>query len=66
MPATPSPDLTRYAYSIDEVVKLTGLGRTLIYQAIQRGQLVAVKCGRRTIVLHEHLQAFLQSLPRRS
>ncbi len=58
-------------YTITEVVELTGLGRTAIYEAIhdkregadQDKRLRAKKWGRRTIVLAEDLEKFLKSLP---
>ena len=53
----------RAAYSIAEVIALSGLGRDTIYKAIHQGQLKARKLGRRTVVLASDLQAFLESLP---
>jgi hypothetical protein len=58
-------------YTITEVVEITGLGRTAIYEAINdKGQekdqdkrLRAKKWGRRTIVLAEDLEKFLKNLP---
>jgi excisionase family DNA binding protein len=51
------------SYRINDVCRLTGLGRTTIYAAIRDGHLVAKKDGRCTIVLHEDLVAFLRNLP---
>jgi len=51
------------AYSIKAVCKATGLGRTFIFEAIRRGELSARKCGRRTLILRDDLQAWLKSLP---
>ena len=50
------------SYSIDEVCKLTGLGRTKLYEAINKGLLPAKKYGRRTIILKPDLEKFLDSL----
>jgi hypothetical protein len=52
------------AYRIAEVCRLTGLGRTSIYAAIQSGDLVARKGGRCTIVLGDDLASFLKNLPK--
>ncbi len=52
-------------FSIDEAVKATGIGRTKIFEAIREQRLRAKKCGRRTVILAEDLQAFLKSLPDR-
>jgi excisionase family DNA binding protein len=63
--ATPSfPMTTPIALSIPEVCKISGLGKTKIYDAIKRGHLVARKYGRRTVVLYEDLVEFLRNLPR--
>jgi excisionase family DNA binding protein len=51
------------AYTIDDAVLASGIGRTKIYDAIRAGKLRAKKCGRRTIILEEDLRAFLGSLP---
>lgn len=58
----PSTD-DQLALGIDEVCRLTGLGRTSIYSAIAIGDLVARKFGRRTVVLAADLQTFLAKLP---
>jgi excisionase family DNA binding protein len=51
------------AYSIDEVCKAAKLGRTSVYAAIKAGELKARKLGRRTLILHDDLIAFLNGLP---
>jgi hypothetical protein len=58
------PDPTvRLAYSIRDVAKLTGLGRSLLFEEIRAGHLLVRKIGRRTIVLHTDLNAWLSGLP---
>jgi hypothetical protein len=52
------------AYSIAEVCGLTSLGRTSIWAAIQSGQLIARRWGRRTVVLAADLRSFLNNLPK--
>jgi predicted DNA-binding transcriptional regulator AlpA len=53
----------RVALRIPDVCRLTGLGRTSIYQAIALGDLVARKCGRSTVILAVDLDEFLNNLP---
>jgi excisionase family DNA binding protein len=58
-PRSPAP----LAYSIPQVCKLTGLGRTTIYAAIKCHHLIARRYGRRTVVLEQDLRRFLDGLP---
>jgi excisionase family DNA binding protein len=53
----------RAAYSVPEIIALTGLGRDKIYRVIKEGKLTARKCGRRTLITAVDLQRFLESLP---
>jgi len=55
------PDLPgdRLAYSINEVVGLTGLSRDLLYDEMRRGNLPYRKVGRRRLITRHHLQQFL-------
>ncbi len=48
--------------SIEEVREATGIGRTKIYEAINKGLLPAKKYGKRTIVLKQDLESFLTGL----
>ena len=50
------------AYSIPELVRVTGLSRTLLYSEMKRGNLRARKVGTRTIVTYEDATAFLKGL----
>ena len=52
------------AYRIDELVRTGPLGRTSIYAAIRTGQLRARKFGKRTFVLANDFETFLNSLPK--
>lgn len=49
------------SYSIAEVCTATSLGRTSIFAAIRKGELIARKVGRRTIVLDIELSAWLNN-----
>jgi excisionase family DNA binding protein len=62
--STIQPQVTgRAAFSIPEVMAQTGLGRDKVYALIRDGQLIAKKCGRRTLVVASDLQSFLEELP---
>jgi len=54
---------SRLAYDVDDIRALTGFGRSAVFEAFRKGQLVRRKLGRRTFVLHEDLVAWLNSLP---
>lgn len=58
---TPMTDIP-LTYSIADVVKATGIGRTSIYNAIKAGQLRALKFSGRTLIRAEDLKAFIDSL----
>jgi excisionase family DNA binding protein len=53
----------RIAHSIEDVARVTSCGRTIIYEEIKAGRLMARKLGRRTVVLDSDLQAWLANLP---
>lgn len=53
----------RLAYTILELVRYTGAGRSKIYEELAAGRLKARKLGKRTLVLHGDAMAWLQSLP---
>jgi excisionase family DNA binding protein len=50
-------------HSIPEACALARAGRTAVYQAINSGNLVAHKRGRRTLIFACDLQRWLDSLP---
>jgi excisionase family DNA binding protein len=56
-------DGEKLAYSVDDVPKLTGVGRSFIYEQIKAGRLVIKKAGRRTLIFDTDLKAWLASLP---
>lgn len=49
--------------TIPETVKASGLSRSAIYEALRRGDLVARKSGRRTLIAFAELESYLASLP---
>jgi excisionase family DNA binding protein len=50
----------KLAYTIAEVVAVSGLGRTTIYELIKRGELPRVKIGSRTVIRRSDLEALLE------
>ena len=53
----------KLAYTVAEAATAAGVGRTLLFQEIRDGHLIARKIGRRTIIVREELEAWLQSRP---
>ena len=53
----------KLAYTIEETVEAGAGSRTKVYEAINAGTLKARKRGKRTVILHDDLQRFLESLP---
>lgn len=49
--------------SVAQAVKRSSIGRTKLYAAIRRGELVTHKCGKRRIVLLSDLRDWLTALP---
>jgi excisionase family DNA binding protein len=54
--------MDKLGYSVVEAARLSGLSRSLIYSQLKEGTLVARKLGRRTIITHEELRRFINSL----
>lgn len=51
------------AVTIPEAVKVTGLSRSRLYEALKDGTITARKAGRRTLIAYAELEAYLASLP---
>jgi len=51
------------ALSINDAVRISGIGRTKLYALISGGSLKARKLGKRTLILTEDLDKLLNSLP---
>jgi excisionase family DNA binding protein len=51
------------AYPIEDLPEITGVPRTKVFQAIREQKLSARKVGRSTIITHDALMAWINSLP---
>lgn len=51
------------ALTIPEAVKVSGMSRTSIYEALKRQEITARKAGRRTLIAYADLEAYLANLP---
>jgi excisionase family DNA binding protein len=51
------------AYTIAEACAAARIGRTKLYALIKAGDVQAVKCGSRTLILVDPLQRFVSNLP---
>jgi excisionase family DNA binding protein len=58
-----SANSARLAHSINQVTKITGIGRSFLYEEISAGRLVVRKAGRRSLIFDADLKAWLASLP---
>ena len=54
--------LTKAAYSLPKVSEITSVGRTKLYEEINKGRLRIVKVGSRTLVLADDLGRWLSEL----
>ncbi len=52
------------AHTIADAAKVSGLGRTSLYELIGAGKIEARKSGNRTLIPADLLRAYLASLPR--
>lgn len=54
----------RRALTVHEACKIAGFGKTMMYEAINDGRVIARKLNAKTLILREDLETFLHSLPR--
>ena len=59
-----NPSAERLAFSISALSAATSVSRSLIYEHIRLGLLKATKVNNRTVVLREHAEEWLRSLPK--
>jgi excisionase family DNA binding protein len=55
--------MDRIAYTLPEAARTAGVSRTRIFDAVRRGELTIRKVGRSSIVTHDDLLAWINSLP---
>jgi len=55
--------MDKLAFSILELCRSVGIGRTTAYEEIRSGRLKVIKVGKRTLITAEELQRWLESLP---
>jgi excisionase family DNA binding protein len=55
--------MEQLALTVSEACAAARIGRTSLYEAIKRGDLVAAKYGRKTLIRADDLRAWLASLP---
>jgi excisionase family DNA binding protein len=60
VPSVPNQPL---AHTVANAVQVSGVSRSSLYEAIKAGDLPVRKAGRRTLILHADLAAWLQTLP---
>jgi excisionase family DNA binding protein len=58
-----STNPNQLAYEVSEVCEIARISRGALYNAINAGQLRAVKRGRKTLILRSDLEAWVASLP---
>lgn len=57
--------LPKLAYRIDEAVSVSGLARTALFEAIQRGELRSFRAGKRRLIVADSLRAHIDRLASR-
>ena len=55
-------NVRQLCFSVKEACEVTGIGATKMYQALDSGQIKAVKWGKRTLILRADLESFLNNL----
>lgn len=53
----------KIAYTLDEAVEATGIGRSSFYEEAMAGRIQFRKRGRTTLILADELQRYLDALP---
>lgn len=54
---------TKLMLSVDEFCDLISIGRTNFYQKVHKGEILAKKSGRRTLIPSTEVQRYINSLP---
>lgn len=56
-------DTERIAYRPLEACKVTGIGRSGLYEALKSGALRSHKIGRKRLIMRDDLQAWIKGVP---
>ena len=56
--------LVKAAYTVNETLEVISIGRTSLYDLVNRGELRPAKLGKKTLFLASDLAAFLRRLSR--
>jgi hypothetical protein len=59
-----APALPTITVTVTDTERLTGIGRTKLYEEINAGRIEAVKAGSRTLILVASLRDYVAGLPR--
>ena len=49
--------------SVQEAERITGLGKTRIYEELGKGNIIAKKSGTRTLIIFGSLRKYIEALP---
>ena len=55
--------MTKAYGTMPEAVQYSGMSRSALYEALKRGDLIARKAGRRTLISFADLETYLANLP---
>lgn len=58
-------DLPKLGYSMKEATRITGLGKSTLWEAVYKGELLHFKVGRRVLFSEAHLRSFLEKFEKR-
>lgn len=59
MTALPDDDTPYLAHSIRRACRISGLGKSFLYEILARGELPSIKIGKRRLIADADLRAFL-------
>ncbi len=54
-------EVSRLTYTVGEVGKILGLGRTATYQGIEKGEIPSIRIGKRILVPRAALEQLLEN-----
>ncbi len=60
------PTTARVNWSLDDFCRAHGIGRTLVYEEIKRGELKIIKVGKRTLIPDSEAKAWQERKARAS